>query len=207
MQKDMQSGSALANERTEFTLLGGHARRWVEMSYNKGEIILLPYRHRFSRLYAEHIHSRGHLGALSTASKIREKFWIIKLLKLVKSIQTNCVTCKKLDKKFNKQIMGKLPIERLKPALAWTYTALDLFGPFKIKDEVKKRTNGKAYGTIFNCLRIKAVHKDISPDYSTSTRFVSIRGYPSKIYSHNGSQLVSASEEEFQWVFSSADAP
>ena len=114
--------------------------------------------------------------------------------------------------------MRKLPIERLKPAPAWTYTALDVFGPFKIKDEVKKRTSGKAYGIIFNCLGMKAVHKDISPDYSTSTRFVSITGYPSKTYSHNGSQLVAASEElkklvknldekEFQWVFSSADAP
>ena len=203
------------------------------MSYNKSEIILLPYGHTFSRLYAEHIHNRGHLGVLSTASKIRAKFWIIKLLKLVKSIRTNCVICKKLDKKLNEQIMGKLPIERLKPAPAWTYTALDLFGPFKIKDEVKKRTTGKAYGIIFNCLGTRAVHIDISPDYSTEKflmvlrRFVSIRGYPSKIYSDNGSQLVAASEElkkmvknldqtslqdygcveGFQWVFSSADAP
>ena len=58
-------------------------------------------------------------------------------------------------------------------------------------------------------------------------RFVSIRGYPSKMYSDNGSQLVAASDElnkmvknldqkslqeygcieGFQWVFSSADAP
>ena len=129
--------------------------------------------------------------------------------------------------------MGKLPVERLKPAPAWTYTALDLFGPFKIKDEVKKRTTGKAYGVIFNCLGTRAVHIDISPDYSTDKflmvlrRFVSIRGYPSKIYSDNGFQLVAASEElkkmvknldqqslqeygcmeGFQWVFSSADAP
>ena len=65
------------------------------MSYNKSEIILLPYEHRFSRRYAEHIHCRGHLGVLSTASKIRTKFWIIKLLKLVKSMRTNCVICKK----------------------------------------------------------------------------------------------------------------
>ena len=97
--------------------------------------------------------------------------------------------------------MGKLPIERLKPAPAWHSTALDLFGPFKIKDEVKKRTTGKAYGVIFNCLTTRAVHVDISSDYSTQKflmvwrRFVSIRGYPSKLYSDNGPQLVSANEE------------
>ena len=33
--------------------------------------------------------------------------------------------------------MGKLPTKGLKPAPAWDATALDFFGPFKIKDEVK----------------------------------------------------------------------
>ena len=133
----------------------------------------------------------GHLGVLSTASKIRSRFWIIRLLKLVKYIKNNCIICRKMEKKLCEQIMGKLPIERLKPAPAWDATALDFFGPFKIKDEVKKRTTGKAYGLIFNCLATRAVHVDISPDYSTEKflmalrRFVSIRGYPSKLYSDN----------------------
>lgn len=39
--------------------------------------------------------------------------------------------------------MGKLPIERLKPAPAWDATALDFFCPFKIKDEVKKKRREK----------------------------------------------------------------
>lgn len=71
-----------------------------------------------------------------------------------------------MEKKRREQIMGKLPIERLKPALAWDSTAHDFFGPFKGKDEVKKRTTGKAYGLIFNCLATRAVHIDVSPDYS-----------------------------------------
>ena len=184
MEKDILSGKfkrLCPRKRDDgIYVVGGRARGWVEMSYNKSEIILLPYEHRFSRLYAEHIHCRGHLGVLSTASKIRTKFWIVKLLKLVKSIRTNCVICKKLDKKLHEQVMGKLPIERLKPAPAWTYTALDLFGPFKIKDEVKKRTTGKAYGIIFNCLGTRAVHIDISPDYSTEKFLMVLRRFVSK---------------------------
>ena len=58
------------------------------------------------------------------------------------------MTCKKLDKKTTTQEMGPLPEERLKPAPAWNCTAVDLFGSFKIRDEVKKRTVGKAYGVI-----------------------------------------------------------
>ena len=140
MLKDIQSGKykrLCPRKRDDgIYVVGGRARRWMEMSYryNKSKIILLPYGHRFSRLYAENIHCRGHLGVLSTASKIRAKFWIVKLLKQVKSIKSNRVICKKLDEKLNEQIMGKLPIIRLKPAPAWTYTELDLFGPFKIKD-------------------------------------------------------------------------
>ena len=159
--------------------VGGRSQRWMEMSYNKQELILLPYEHRFSKLYAEHIHQRGHLGVLSTASKIRSRFWIIRLLKLVKYIKNNCIVCRKMEKKLGEQIMGKLPIERLKPAPAWDSTALDFFGPFKVKDEVKKRTTGKAYGLIFNCLATRAVHVDVSPDYSTEKFLMVLRRFVS----------------------------
>ena len=165
------------------------------MSYNKQELILLPYEYRFSKLYAAQIHQRGHLGVLSRASKVRSRFWIIRLLKLVKYIKNNSIVCRKIEKKLGEQV------ERLKPAPAWDSTALDFFGPFKVKDEVKKKTTGKAYGLIFNCLATRAVHVDISPDYSIEKflmvlqRFVSIRGYPSKLYSDNGTQLVAANKE------------
>ena len=201
------------------------------MSHNENEVILLAYDNRFSRLYAKHIHRQGHLGVLSTCSKIRSKFWIIKLLKMVKFIRYNCLIYKKLDKRSSEQIMGKLPVERLKPTP--TCTAIDLFGPFKIKDEVKKRTIAKTYGVIFNCLATRAVHVDLAADYSTEKflmvlrRFVSIRGFPSKLYSDNGPQLVAANEElknvvkgwnqeelktfgvmeGFKWDFAPADAP
>ena len=167
------------------------------MSHNKNEVILLPYNHRFSRLYVVHIHRRGHLGILSTANKIRTRFWIVKLLKKVKYIRYNCVTCKKLDKRVSEQI----PVERLKPSPAWTCTSIDLFRPFKIRDVVKKRTTVKTYGVIFNCSSNRTVHVDLAEDYSTKKflmelrRFVSIRGHPSKLYTDNGPQLVAANEE------------
>ena len=88
--------------------------------------------------------------------------------------------------------MGKLLLERLKPSPAWSRTAIYLFVPFKIRDEVKKRTIGKTYGVIFNCLASRPVHVDLAADYSTEKflmdlrRFVSIRTYPLKLYSDNG---------------------
>ena len=43
-------------------------------------------------------------------------------------------------------MMGQLPQERLKPAPAWSSTSLDYFGPFEIRGETNKRSEGKAYG-------------------------------------------------------------
>ena len=124
-------------------------------------------------------------------------------------------------------------MERLKPAPAWDATALNFFSPFKVKDEVKKRMTGKAYGLIFNCLATRAVYVDVSPDYSSEKflmalrRFISIRGYPLKLYLDNRAQLVAANKElkkvvkdldsrslqqfgvmqGLKWIFSSANAP
>ena len=214
-------------------MISGRAEKWLEIGYTKEDIILLPYQHRFARLYCEYIHAKGHHGVLTTASKIRARFWITKLLKMIQSVKLNCVTCKKLDKKLSGQVMGNLPKERLKPVPPWYSTSIDLFGPLTIRDAVKKRTTSKAYGVIFNCIGTRAVYLDLAPDYSTESflmvlrRFVSLRGYPSKIYSDNGTQLVAASQElknvtkfwdweklrsfgvmeGFEWNFTPADAP
>ena len=126
--------------------------------------------------------------------------------------------------------MGKLPLERLKPP--WNSVGIGLFGPFEIRGEVNKRSTGKAYGVIFFCLPT-AVHLDIATDHSTNAflmvfrKFVSLRGYPSNIYSDSGSQIVGASNllkelsrnwdwnkinnfsvnKGINWEFSPGDAP
>ena len=91
----------------------------------------MPFNHRFSRLYAEHIHQIGHLGIAVTVSKIRLKFWILNLGKMVKS-------CMHVDLAANHSTEGFLVV----------------------------------------------LH-----------RFFSLRGYPSKLFSDNGSQLVAAYKE------------
>ena len=88
----------------------------LQTNYSGNEVILLPYDHPFSRLYVAQTHARGHHGILTTASKVRTKYWIPKLLKLVKSIKFRCIICKKLAKKTSQQVMGQLPEDRLKPA-------------------------------------------------------------------------------------------
>ena len=71
--------------------------------------------------------------------------------------------------------MGNLPTDRLKPAPPWYSTGIDLFGPYRIRDEIKKRTTSKTYGVIFNCLGTRAVYLDIAADYSTDKFLMVLR--------------------------------
>ena len=215
-------------------VVGGRVEKLFRFIYDNEALVLLPYNHRFSRLFAEYTHKEGgHLGIAATVSKIRLRVWIPRITKMVKSIRFHCVDCKKRNKRLQEQRMSCLPIERLKPAPAFCFTSLDYFGPFEERGEVNKRSRGKVYGLLFNCIVSRAVYVDVAHDYTTDAflivlrRFVSLRGYPSKIYSDPGSQLVASSKElkniieglnveeisqfgidkGLEWKFSPADGP
>lgn len=97
--------------------------------------------------------------------------------------------------------MSDLSLERLQPSPPFSAAGVDFFGPFTIRGEVQKRTHGKCYGVFFVCFASRAVHIDVSKDYSTDRFlhvlrwFASIRGWPSKLYSDCGTQFVAASKE------------
>ena len=195
--------------------------------------VLLSSKSVVAQLYARKVHNECHLGISALASKIRAKYWIVGIRQLLKSIKFHCVTCRKLGAELQQQRMGPLPSFRLKPAPAWSYTSLDLFGPFEIKGEVNKRTRSKGYGIIFTCMLSRAVHLDIATDYGTDAflqvlrRFIAMRGSPNLIWSDQGSQLTAADKEmkdavaklneneiqefgsihEIDWKFSAPDAP
>ena len=91
--------------------------------------------------------------------------------------------------------------------------------------KVQKRISGKVWGVLFTDMVSRAIHIEATFGYDTDNfmlalrRFVSIRGWPQKLYSDPGSQLVSAredlklsitnsgSENGMEWVIGSADAP
>ena len=97
-------------------IVSGRMEYWFEYTYDDKGLILLPHEHRFSLLYATFVQNINHSGVAATVSKVRRKFWIVNLPRLVKGIRFKCVTCRKLDKQVEKQIMAPLPIERLKPS-------------------------------------------------------------------------------------------
>ena len=120
---------------------------------------------------------------------------------MMKKMKRSCVECRKRQKKVIGQKMGNLPLERLTPSPPFYITFLDLFGPFQIKDTVKGRCRGKAYGVLFNCATCRGVYVDVGDGYDTDSfllvlrRFITIHGYPAKIIADYGSQIVAGAKE------------
>ena len=102
LQKAFEEGKflRLCARRNDYGIIvvGGRALRAFECSYDAEELILLPYNHPISHLYAERVHKQGHAGVSTTMSKIRTRFWIPNLRKMVRSIKGRCVTCRKTER-------------------------------------------------------------------------------------------------------------
>ena len=215
-------------------VVGGRAERWIEATWKRQRFILLPADHQLAYLIILYEPQKnGHLGFAATISRVRAQYWILNIKKLAKRTVSSCLKCKIKLKQLTGQVMGQLPIERMEPSSHFWTVGVDFFGPYTISREVQKRIRGKCFGVIIVCFVSRAVYVDISHDYSTDAflrvlkRFATLRRWPRKIWSDNGSQLVAASKElcnaakdlnqkeierygvkhGLEWEFSPADAP
>ena len=64
-------------------------------------------------------------GSAPTIAKIRSKFWIIGVTRLVNALTKKCVMCAIKYKGLVEQKMSPFPIERLKLSPAFLYIAVD----------------------------------------------------------------------------------
>ena len=105
--------------------------------------------------------------------------WLIGGMSLVKGYIHKCVTCRRLRSRLLVQKMSDLPSDRLQEAPPFTYTGVDMFGPFIVR---KGRSDVKRYGALFTCLSCRAIHIEVTDDMSTDSfinayrRFVCRRG-------------------------------
>ena len=185
----------------------------------------LPSGHPFAFLAMKAAHERAHRGRDSTLASFRERYWTPSGSKLAKTVVAKCQLCKLRNAKLLKQEMGGLPLERTTPSPPFNFTMLDLFGPFSVRGEVQKRISGKVWGVLFTDMVSRAIHIEATFGYDTDSfmlalrRFVSIRGWPQKLYSDPGSQLIGAkkelkeamcgfgSENGMEWIVGTPDAP
>jgi hypothetical protein len=161
--------------------------------------ILVPHKHHIAGCIALECHNVAHLGTEWVTGTLRQKYWITKIRTVVKSVSRKCITCRKLFAPPCAQLMSDLPVERLEPyKVPFTYTGVDCFGPFSIK---QGRSELKRYGCIFTCLNTRAVHLEILHSLDTDSflnafrRFTARRGPAVKMFSDNGTNFVGGRNE------------
>ena len=162
--------------------------------------IILTKKSKVSELIVKWCHLKAaHYSRGITLNEIRDRgFWIINANSITKSVVFNCVTCCKLRGKMGVQIMADLPKDRFQEAAPFTYCAVNMFGPFKIK---VKRSEVKCYGAMFTCLVSRAVHIEVSHSMTTDSfiqalrRLIRRRGNVRQMRLDNGSNLVGVKQE------------
>ena len=174
-------------------MCGGRIQTFRE---DRGAVPLLPFQAWISTLLAREAHHEGHEGVAGTLLRMRRKAWVIKGRIIVRKVVDNCVVCKRAKARTCQQTMGDLPEERSSPAAPFQFTSVDLFGPYQVKDEVKRRVSMKVWGVLFCCMASRAIHVELANALTTESfllayqRFTSVRGHPQKIWSDPGTNFV-----------------
>ena len=163
---------------------------------------ILPKKHHVSRLLIKHFHEKiHHQGRGMTVNEIRANgIWIIGCSTEVSSFIFKCIKCRKYRKGNQDQRMGDLPSERLEATPPFTYSGMDCFGPFCVKEG---RKEVKRYGLLFTCMCSRAIHTEVLDDLSTDCFlnalrcFIAIRGNVSQLHCDQGTNFIGAKNELF----------
>ncbi len=182
--------------------VGGRERN-SSLSYSRCHPVILHGKHPISKLIIRSEHLRLlHAGPTLLLASISRRFHVVYLRKTVRFITRQCVTCRRQTVRLQPQMMGQLPLERVTPGLVFEKVGVDYAGPFLIKyGMARKPTIVKAYMCIFVSLTVKAVHMEVVSDLTsvafiaTLRRFIARRGYPSLIWSNNGTHFVGANRQ------------
>ena len=170
------------------------------IDYDAKHPIILPYRdHVTDLIISQHHQKTGHLGQEYVLSSLRHQYWVIKGRSAVRRVISGCFLCKKLGAVRGEQLMGDLPKERLmSEEPPFTHVGVDYFGPLYVR---QGRSNVKRYGCLFTCLAVRVVHIEVVHPLDTDgfinalRRFVSLRGFPTTIFSDNGTNFRAGEKE------------
>ena len=179
-------------------VVGGRLKHAAIIEDMKNPLIL-PHDHRISHLIVQEYHGAAHLGAEWTLSQVRQRYWITQGRNSIKMTKRTCATWKKLYGVGSNQKMADLPPERYEPGKpAFSYVGVDLYGPIYV---TLGRSEVKRYGCIYTCLTTRAIHLEVLNNLESDTfingfvRFTCRIGYPTKVLSDNGTNLVGSRAE------------
>ena len=138
--------------------------------------IILPKDCILSRRIAEYYHQEvKHCGRTSSLNSIRQHgFWIVNANTMIRSIIHSCVLCRIFRGKLGEQQMAELPEQRFSTEGPFTYTGMDMFGPFYVKEGRKQH---KRFVALFTCLSSRAIHLESTVCMETDSFIQALRRF------------------------------
>ena len=134
-----------------------------------------------------------------THNEVRQRgYWIIGGTSAVSRFVSKCVMCRRLRLPPQHQKLADLPEDRIEPAAPFTYSAVDYFGPFVVKEG---RKDVKRYGVLFTCMSSRAIHIETANTLETDSfinalrRFQAERGPIRQLRSDQGTNFIGAYRE------------
>ena len=195
-------------DASDILRVGGRLRRANMPEVSKHPVIL-PRRSHVTNLILQYCHqATKHQGSGMTHNEVRQRgYWIIGGTSVVANLVSKCVICRKLRAPLVQQKLADLPEDRVEPAPPFTYSAVDYFGPFLLKEGRKEI---KRYGVLFTCMASRAIHIETANTLETDSfinalrRFQAERGPIRQLRSDRGTNFVGA-QRELQEALSEMD--
>ena len=102
------------------------------LSYDTRFPVLLPRKHRVTKLIVKHYHELGdHYGTNQTLAALSSGSWIISAREEIREWENECSGCRRIKARASQQIMAPIPKARLgKTMRAFAYVSVDFGGPF-----------------------------------------------------------------------------
>jgi len=130
--------------------VGGRLSKSEEFSEGFKHPVILPKKSFIVYLIIHEAHTKAvHAGRGITLGELRSQYWILNANSVVRHFISKCVVCCHLRGTTGEQKMADLPKERITPSPPFTYSGVEYFGPFYIKQGQK---DVKCYGVLFTCL-------------------------------------------------------
>lgn len=183
--------------------VGGRLEQ-ADLPFEERHPAILPSHNEFVTLLIDNAHRLTlHGGVQLVMAHLRNRYWILHARRSIKCVIHKCVTCFRHSAKPITQLMGNLPTARLEITRPFTKSGIDYAGPIEIlvRRSRGRRQVSKGYICLFVCLSTKAIHLELVSDMTAASfisafhRFGSRRGYPTDIYSDNGTNFVGASNQ------------
>lgn len=213
-EKKIPSNSKLLelNPRLEdgVLLVGGRIDQ-ADLPHERRHPIIVPPDSRLCWLILHQAHQATLHGAAQVMIRyIRNEYWIPKLRFEARTFVGRCKRCFRMMKKTAEQLMGDLPLDRLREARPFLKTGVDFAGPYGIKSRASYpntrsaaggRVDAKGYVAVFVCLVTRAVHLELVTSMTSEAfivafrRFTARRGFCAELYSDNGTTFVGANTE------------